>query len=199
MSEPVRLVVGRIGRAHGIRGDVSVEVRTDDPDARFAPGVTLLTEPAERGPLTVASGRMHSGRLLLSFEGVADRSAAEALANTLLVVDVDPDARPEDPEEFYDHQLVGLAVRTVGGEQVGEVSEVLHLPAQDVLSVRRGDGREVLVPFVAAIVPEVDLDAGRVVVDPPAGLLDADTDTEADDHADTPSDADADRRADAPG
>jgi 16S rRNA processing protein RimM len=168
---PLRLVVGRIGRAHGLRGDVAVEVRTDDPDLRFAPGSVLLTDPPEVGPLTVESAKLHSGRLLLRFAGVADRTPAEALAGTLLVIDVDPDARPEDPEEFYDHQLVGLAVRTVAGADVGEVSDVLHLPVQDVLAVRRPDGSESLVPFVSEIVPVVDLDAGHVLVDPPPGLL----------------------------
>ena len=170
-AEPLRLVVGRIGRAHGLRGDVAVDVRTDDPELRFAAGTVLLTDPPAVGPLTVESGKAHSGRLLLRFAGVADRTAAEALRGTLLVVDVDPDERPEDPDEFYDHQLVGLRVRTLDLVDVGEVADVLHLPAQDVLAVRREDGAEVLVPFVAAIVPVVDLDAGQVLVDPPAGLL----------------------------
>jgi len=168
----MQLVVGRIGRPHGIRGDVTVEVRTDDPDERFAPGSVLLTEPATAGPLTVAAARAHSGRLLVSFEGCRDRSAAELLRGVVLVVDVPEDERPADPEEFYDHHLIGLAVVTVEGEQVGAVTEVLHLPAQDVLAVRRDDGRDVLVPFVTEIVPEVDLDEGRVVIDPPPGLID---------------------------
>jgi 16S rRNA processing protein RimM len=167
----MQLVVGRIGRAHGIRGEVTVEVRTDDPERRLAPGAVLATDPPERGPLTVATGKVHSGRLLLRFEGVQDRNGAEALRDTLLVADVDPDETPEDPEEFYDHQLVGLDVVTVGGEHVGEVAEMLHLPAQDLVAVRRPDGREVLVPFVAAIVPKVDLEEQRMVIDPPPGLL----------------------------
>jgi 16S rRNA processing protein RimM len=173
------VVVGRIGRPHGIRGQVSVEVRTDDPDERLAPGTTVRTEPESAGPLTITDGRVHSGRLLLSFAGVDDRSAAEALRGVLLLARVDPAERPEDPEEYYDHQLVGLAVRTVAGDHVGEVADVLHLPGQDVLAVRRapqGLGGpppgEVLVPFVADIVPTVDLAAGYVEVDPPAGLLD---------------------------
>lgn len=170
-QETLRLVVGRIGKAHGLRGEVSVEVRTDDPDLRFAPGAELETDPAERGPLTVAGGRVQSGRLVLSFEGVADRTAAEALRNTLLLVETDPDELPDDPEEFYDHQLVGLRVVTVGGLEVGTVAEMLHLPTQDVFAVRRPDGREALIPFVAQIVPEVDLERGAVVVDPPPGLL----------------------------
>ena len=105
-------MVGRIGRAHGIRGQATVEVRTDDPELRFAVGARLLTEPAERGPLVVTDMRFHSGILLLSFEGVADRNGVEALRNTILVVEADPGESPEDPDEFYDHQLVGLAVVT---------------------------------------------------------------------------------------
>ena len=165
------VVVARIGRPHGVRGEVSVEVRTDDPEGRLGAGMILRTEPASAGPLTISGGWVHSGRLILSFEGVESRSGAEGLRNVLLVADVDPSERPADPEEFYDHQLVGLAVRTVDGERVGELTEVLHLPGQDVLSVRRDDGTEALIPFVAAMVPTVDLDSGVVLVDPPAGLL----------------------------
>lgn len=169
----VEVIVGRVGRPHGIKGQVSVEVRTDDPERHLAPGSTVRTDPAAAGPLTIVDGRVHSGRLLLTFAGVADRGQAERLRNVLLLADVDPDERPEDPEEFYDRQLVGLRVETVAGELVGELHEVLHLPGQDVLAVRRaGTGAEVLVPFVAALVPEVDIDGGRIVVDPPAGLLD---------------------------
>lgn len=168
----VVLVVGRIGRAHGLRGEVAVDVRTDDPEGRLGPGSVLRTEPESVGPLTVESGHVHSGRLLLRFAGIEDRSAAEGLRGVRLVVEVDDDERPEDPEDFYDHQLIGLAVDQVDGTPVGAVSDVLHLPGQDVLAVRRPDGREALVPFVTEIVPVVDLDAGRVVVDPPPGLLD---------------------------
>ena len=167
----VEVVVARVGRPHGLHGDVSVEVRTDDPEGRLATGATLRTDPAAAGPLTIDGGWVHSGRLVLHFAGYDDRSAVEGLRNVLLVADLDPEERPEDPEEFYDHQLVGLAVRTVDAEAVGEIAEVLHLPGQDVLAVRREDGTEVLVPFVAAIVPTVDLDVGEVVVDPPPGLL----------------------------
>jgi 16S rRNA processing protein RimM len=168
-------VVGRIGRAHGIKGQVTVEVRTDDPDIRFAPGAILVTEPAERGPLTVADSRFHNGLLLLSFQGVPDRNGAEALRNTMLVVEADENESPEDPDEFYDHQLIGLPVVTVDGEAVGEISELLHLPAQDVLAVARPDGSEALIPFLKQFVPVVDIAARRVVVDPPAGLLDLDS------------------------
>jgi 16S rRNA processing protein RimM len=168
----VQLVVGRIGRAHGIKGEVTVEVRTDEPELRLAPGAVLATDPASAGPLTIESGRVHSGRLLLRFEGVQDRTAAEALRNTLLIAEVDPDERPQDPEEFYDHQLVDLDVVTVDGADVGRVAEISHLPYQDLLIVRRPDGSEIMVPFVSEIVPEIDLEAQRAVIDPPPGLLD---------------------------
>jgi 16S rRNA processing protein RimM len=164
-------VVGRVGRPHGIRGEVSVEVRTDDPERRLAPGTTVSTDPPAAGPLTIAAGRVHGGRLLLRFEGCPDRTAAERLRGVLLVADVDPQERPDDPDEFYDHQLVGLTVRTVAGEVVGTLAEVLHLPGQDVLAVSRPDTTEVLVPFVREIVPEVDLGRRTVLVDPPPGLL----------------------------
>jgi 16S rRNA processing protein RimM len=167
----VEVVVARIGRPHGIRGVVSVEVRTDDPEGRLAPGSTVRTDPASAGPLTIVDGHVHSGRLLLTFEGYDDRAAAERLRGVLIVADVDPGHRLEDPDEYYDSQLVGLAVRTVSGEPVGYLEEVLHLPGQDVFAVRRADDTEVLVPFVAAMVPSVDLDAGEVVIDPPPGLL----------------------------
>jgi 16S rRNA processing protein RimM len=168
----VQLVVGRIGKAHGIRGEVTVEVRTDDPDRRLGPGAVLMTDPPERGPLTVAAGKVHSGRLLLAFEGYADRTAAESLRDTLLIAEIDPEEVPEDPEEFFDHQLVGLDVVTVDGVAIGEVAEMLHLPGQDLVAVRRPDGTEALVPFVEALVPTVDLEAQRMVIDPPPGLFD---------------------------
>jgi len=166
-----RVVVGRVGRAHGIHGLVSVDVRTDEPERRLAAGTVLLTDPVERGPLTVVEGRVHSGRLLLQFEGIEDRTQAEALRGTDLVVEIDPAELPEDEDEWYDHQLVGLAVVGLDGAAYGSVTEVVHLPMQDLLAVGTGSGGEVLVPFVKAIVPEVDLSAGRVVIDPPGGLF----------------------------
>jgi len=168
----VQLVVARIGRAHGIKGQVTVEVRTDEPELRLAPGAVLTTEPASAGPLTVADARDHSGRLLLRFEGVDDRNGAEALRGTMLIAEIDPEQSPEDPEEFYDHQLIGLNVVLADGAEVGELAAVLHLPAQDLLSVKRPDGTEVLVPFVTEIVPTIDLKQKRVVLTPPPGLLD---------------------------
>ena len=168
----MQLVVARIGRAHGIKGELTVEVRTDEPELRLGPGARLTTEPASAGPLTIETGRVHSGRLLLRFEGVRDRTAAEALRNTLLIAEVDPEAVPEDPEEFYDHQLADLDVVTREGEHIGRIEEIAHLPGQDLLVVRREDGAEVMIPFVTEFVPEIDLEEQRAVIDPPPGLLD---------------------------
>ncbi|WP_371499438.1 ribosome maturation factor RimM [Kitasatospora sp. NBC_00374] len=168
----MQLVVGKIGRAHGIKGDVSVEVRTDEPELRLGPGAVLLTDPASAGPLTIESGKVHSGRLLLRFAGVKDRNGAEALRGTMLIAEVDPDESPEDPEEYYDHQLIGLDVVLVDGTLVGELTEVIHLPYQDLLTVTKTDGTEVLVPFVTRIVPTIDLENQRAVIDPPPGLID---------------------------
>ncbi|WP_424892871.1 ribosome maturation factor RimM [Streptomyces sp. XH2] len=168
----MQLVVGRIGRAHGIRGEVTVEVRTDEPELRLGPGAVLATDPASAGPLTIESGRVHSGRLLLRFAGVGDRTAAEALRNILLIAEVDPEETPEDPEEFYDHQLMDLEVVTTDGTLVGRISEISHLPSQDLFIVERPDGSEVMIPFVSEIVTEIDLDEQRAVIDPPRGLID---------------------------
>lgn len=167
----MQLVVGRIGRPHGIRGEVSVEVRTDSPDERFAPGSVLVTDPVERGPLTVSRLHWHSGRLLLTIEGVTDREGAEALRNTLLVVESDELPELDDPDEFYDHQLIGLRAELEDGTALGLVDDVVHAPAEELLAVRKPDGDELMIPFVSAIVPTVDLAGGRVVVQPPEGLL----------------------------
>lgn len=168
----MQVAVGQVARAHGVRGEVVVAVRTDDPGRRFAPGMKLAADPPEHAPLTVVSSRWHSGRLIIAFEGVRDRTAAEGLRGTLLVLDSSELGSPEDPDEFYDHQLIGLAVVTVRGEPAGVVADVLH-HGQDLLVVRReGQPGETLVPFVGAIVTEVDGAAGRLVIDPPPGLLD---------------------------
>jgi 16S rRNA processing protein RimM len=166
----VDLVVGRIGHAHGVKGEVSVEVRTDDPDRRYAAGSVLGTDPPERGPLTVEGCRPHHGRLLVRFAGVADRDTAETLRGTLLVVDAETSGGTEDGE-WWDHDLVGLAALTTDGRPLGAVEDVIHVPGAPLLSIRDDAGRELLVPFVASIVPEVDVAAGRLVVDPPPGLL----------------------------
>ena len=176
-AEPsTTIVVGRIGKPHGIKGEVSVEPRTDEPDRRFATGAVLKTQSkrpeSAAGPatVTVAGTRWHSGRLLVRFEELADRTAAEEARGTLLAIDLDPDEVPEDPEEFYDHQLVGLAVVTTDGRPVGELREIVHSSAQDLLVIAT-DGADVLVPFVAALVPEVDVRGGRIVVEDLPGLL----------------------------
>ena len=215
------LVVGRVSRPHGIRGDVVVEIRTDDPGQRFASGRMLATQPEALGPLTVAGARPHAGGLIVSFTGVSDRDGAEQLRGAWLVIDSADVPAPEDPDEFHDHQLIGLDVVTAGGRHVGTVADVRH-HGQDLLVIRpcageppggsgtavdaalapgsgTGVGRgadlapaggarrgpvsatvgtqgeaEILVPFVSAIVPEVDLRAGRLIIDPPPGLLDQD-------------------------
>ncbi|MEE1768638.1 ribosome maturation factor RimM [Streptomyces sp. JV185] len=169
----MQLVVARIGRAHGIKGEVTVEVRTDEPELRLGPGAVLATEPAGAGPLTIETGRVHSGRLLLRFEGVRDRTAAEALRNTLLIAEVDPAELPADPEEFYDHQLMDLDVVLADGTEVGRITEITHLPSQDLFIVERPDGSEVMIPFVEEIVSEIDLAEQRAVITPPPGLIDA--------------------------
>lgn len=172
----MQLVVGRIGRPHGIRGDVTVEVRTDDPELRFAAGMVLVTEPAAAGPLTIDAIRWHSGRLLATFAGVQDRDGAEELRGVLLVVESGDLEEPADPDSFRDYQLIGLAVTTTAGESVGQVADVLH-HGQDLLVIAGHgprSGAQILVPFVAALVPEVDVAGGRLVIDPPRGLLDPD-------------------------
>jgi 16S rRNA processing protein RimM len=168
----VQLVAGRVARVHGLRGEVLVEIRTDDPDERFAVGAVLATEPVESGPLTIEARRWHQGRLLVRFVGVPDRNAAETLPGVRLVVEVDGSDGRED--EFYDHELEGLRVLDGSGTQVGTVAAVLHHTGQELLVVRRPTGEDVLVPFVSAIVTTVDLAGGRIVLDAPPGLLDAD-------------------------
>jgi 16S rRNA processing protein RimM len=171
------LNVGRIIRAHGIRGEVVVDVRTDEPGERFATGSVLLTDPAARRPglpetFTIEAVRPHHGRLLVAFDGVYDRTLAEGLAGVVLCVDSESLPPNLDPDEFNDHQLVGLTAVDESGKTLGEVVRVEHAPASDLLVIRLDGGRDALVPFVKAIVPEVDLVAGRVVLAPPEGLFD---------------------------
>lgn len=164
------LVVGRIGRAHGLRGEVTIEVRTDQPEIRFADGSVLVTDPAPVGPLKVIHAKNHSGRMLITFEGIEDRTTAEHLRNTLLLADIDPEASSDD-DEYYDFQLIGSSVALKDGPKIGEVTDVIHLPAQDLLAFLY-QGREVLIPFIHQFVPEVDIKAKRIVVSPPPGLID---------------------------
>jgi 16S rRNA processing protein RimM len=167
-ADPQR-VVGRIGRPHGVRGEVTVQVRTDSPEQRFAVGAQLGAGAGHT--LTVDTVRPHAGNLLVRFAGVTDRAAAADLRGVLLTVDTAELPALDDPDEFYDHQLEGLAAVGPDGAELGTVREVMHAPAGDLL-VLETDRGEALVPFVRAIVPEVDLPGGRVVLDPPAGLLD---------------------------
>lgn len=167
MSE---VTVGLILKAHGLKGEVAVEVRTDTPEHRFRPGAVLQLDAAHE-ELTVATVRPQRGRLLVGFVEVTDRTAAEALAGSRLTVEVDPDETTGDPEEFYDHQLIGLRADSVTGAEIGSVRDVLHGPGHDSLVLETAAG-ERLVPFVAALVPLVDVDAGRLVVADLAGLLD---------------------------
>jgi 16S rRNA processing protein RimM len=171
----MRVIVGRIGRPHGIRGEVVIGVRTDEPDLRFAVGAVLGAGPTSDGEpasvLRVAATRWHSGQLLVAFAGVTDRTAAGELTGSWLSIDSSQLPATGDPDEFRDHELVGLSVRTVAGQDVGVVTDVLH-SGQDLLVVRHPEGGESMVPFVKALVPEVDLGAGVLVIDPPPGLLD---------------------------
>ena len=186
------LVVGQIGKPHGIRGEVSVVVRTDEPEERFVAGAVFTTEvPRDRrvsaGPaaaaapgvryeipaqLTLESIRWHQGRGIAQFDGVHDRNVAEALRGVLLQVDSDAVEDPDDPDEFNDHQLVGLSVVSIGGDVLGTVERIDHAPASDLIVLKKPGGGTALIPFVTAMVPTVDLAGGRVLVDLPEGLLD---------------------------
>lgn len=172
----MQLTVARIGRAHGLRGEVALDVRTDAPDERLAAGTVLATVPAGAGPLTVVRTRVQQDRWFATFAGVDDRSAAEALRGVELVVDTDVAGPDEDDDEdaWYPHQLAGLRVEHVDGRTLGEVVGLRTAPAHDLLVVRETGGAQTLVPFVRAIVPVVDVPGGRVVLDPPGGLLASD-------------------------
>jgi 16S rRNA processing protein RimM len=159
--------VGRVARAHGVRGEVAIEVRTDEPDRRFAIGTVFSTN---RGRLTLTATRWSGARLLVCFDEVSDRDGAERLRGVELAVDVGADESPDDPDEFYDHQLIGLRAVDVAGVALGRVGAVLHHPAHDVLVIEHA-GREALVPFVAAYVPHVDVAAGCLTIADSSGLL----------------------------
>lgn len=165
----MRVVVGRVLRPHGVRGEAVVEARTDRPQERFAPGRVLLTDRGDQ--LRVMSSRPHGDRLLVQFDGMADRDAVDAVRGVLLEAEVD-EVPGDEPDVYADVSLVGLEARLLSGEVIGVVRAVEHLPMQDLLVVRLHSGRDVRVPFVAAIVPSVDVEAGAVLLDPPGGLLD---------------------------
>ena len=169
-------VIARIGKPHALRGEVTVQLHTDDPGSRLVPGVVLETraEPGSGVPrtLTLATTRVHRGIWLLGFEEIPDRTGAESLRGTRLLLD--EEAEGEDDDAWYEADLVGLTATAPDGTVVGEVTALDIGAAQDRLRLRRPDGGEALVPFVEAIVPEVDPEAGRLVVDAPPGLLDLD-------------------------
>jgi len=165
----MQLVIGRIGRAHGVRGDLFVEPMTDEPDHRYADGTVLMT--SNDTTLTVATSKWHSGRFVVHFAGFDDRNAAETLRGLTLSIEVDPSQSPQDPDEYYDHQLVGLNVVLADGTPVGTIGEVIHLPSQDLLTVLRVGQSEALIPFVTEFVPDVNLATKTVVITPPPGLL----------------------------
>lgn len=176
----MELVVGRVVKSHGIRGELVVDVRTDSPEERFALGTRLVGRTgrgrtATDRDVTIEAARNHSGRLLVRFVGVADRDTADSLRGMLLLVDSGSLADPDDPDEFHDHQLVGLRVLDTSGAQLGEVVEITHTAAGELLSIKLNDGTDALVPFVTEMVPTVDIDAGTCVIDPPEGLLDLGT------------------------
>jgi 16S rRNA processing protein RimM len=177
----MELVVGRVAKAHGVSGEIVVDVRTDDPEARFVRGTTLRAKVSRGGgerTFTVESVRPHGDRLLLRLAGIGDRDGADALRGTLFVVDSGDLPPISEPDEFYDHELEGLTVRTVDGDEIGTVAEVLHTAAGELLSVKTPAGREILVPFVSQIVPTVAVSdrpgEGYVEIDPPDGLLNLD-------------------------
>jgi 16S rRNA processing protein RimM len=172
----MEVVVGRVAKAHGIRGELAVDPRTDSPEQRFALEATVVGQLRDgtRRTLTVAAARNHSGRLLVTFREVLTRDVAESLRGCLLLGDTDDLPPTGDPDEFYDHELEGLAVRLADGNTIGTVREISHAPGADLLILDLVEGREALVPFVKAIVPEVDVARGFVRLDPPEGLLDED-------------------------
>lgn len=169
----MELTVARVGKAHGLRGEVALDLRTDEPEERLAVGSRLETRPAQSGPLTVATVRIHQGRWLVGFEGVRDRTAAEALRGVELVVEADAS---DEEDAWYPHELVGLRAEDAEGRVLGRIDGLEHLPAHDVLVLRETGGERTLVPFVRQIVPVVDVAGGRVVLDPPGGLLASDAD-----------------------
>ncbi len=164
----MELMIGRVMKSHGIKGEVSVEATTDAPEVRFAVGQVLHgRQGAKEHQLTIAAVRPHKGRLLIVFEEVNDRTAADSLRGTQFFA---PPLEDDEDDGFYDHELEGLKV-IHAGVPIGTIAGVAHGPAQSLLEVTLDGGREVLIPFVEQIVPDVDLEAGTVTITPPAGLL----------------------------
>ncbi len=165
----MQLQVARIGKPHGIRGEVTVQVLTDAPGDRFVPGTEFVVEPASAGPLVVESARWNKDILLLAFEGIETRNQAETLRGAKLFIETE-ELDEDDDEGWYEHELVGLEAR-VGSQVVGKIAALHTLPVQDLLVVETPDGKEILVPFVEQIVPEVNVADGFVLLTPPDGLF----------------------------
>ena len=173
----MQLQVARIGKPHGIRGEVTVQVLTDAPSDRFVPGTEFVVEPASAGPLTVHSARWNKDILLLAFEEIETRNEAETLRGAKLFIETE-ELEDNDDEGWYEHELVGLEAR-VGSQVVGKVSGLNTMPVQDLLVVKTPDGKEILIPFVEQIVPEVNVAEGYVLVTPPAGLFEVNAEDNA--------------------
>lgn len=186
----MQLTVARVGKAHGLKGEVALDLRTDDPETRLAIGERLETVPADVGPLTVTRAREHQGRWLVTFAEIADRNTAEELRGTELVVEADVS---DEEDAWYPHELAGLRVELADGTVVGKVVTLEYQPAHEALLVEEtlpdGGTARTLVPFVLAIVPVVDVPGGRVVLTPPGGLLARDADAAVVDRADDGDDA----------
>ncbi|MDQ0619332.1 ribosome maturation factor RimM [Arthrobacter globiformis] len=165
----MQLQVARIGKPHGIRGEVTVQVLTDAPEDRFVPGTEFVVEPASAGPLTVRSARWNKDILLLGFEEINTRNEAETLRGAKLFIETEG-LDEDDDEGWYEHELVGLEAR-VGSRAVGKITALNTMPVQDLLVVETTDGKEILIPFVEQIVPEVNTEEGYVLLTPPAGLF----------------------------
>lgn len=164
----MQLVVGRIGRAHGVRGDLFVEPFTDEPDKRFAHGEKL--ETSNNQFVTVHDSKWHSGKLVVHFVGVDDRTKAEELRGLELTAEVDPTVLPDEEGEYYDRQLIGMNV-VMNDAVIGVINDVIHLPSQDLIEFTMTDDRKVLLPFVSEFVPDVDVAGNRMVITPPNGLI----------------------------
>jgi 16S rRNA processing protein RimM len=185
----MQLQVARIGKPHGIRGEVTVQVLTDAPGDRFVPGTEFVVEPASVGPLTVHSARWNKDILLLAFEEIETRNEAETLRGAKLFIETE-ELEDNDDEGWYEHELVGLEAR-VGSQVVGKVSGLNTMPVQDLLVVTTPDGKEILIPFVEAIVPEVNVAEGYVLVTPPAGLFEINVEAGTEDAASDDEEPDA--------
>jgi 16S rRNA processing protein RimM len=172
-SRDTQLRVGRLTKAHGLKGAIKVELYTDEPDKRFVPGAVFTLQVPEESPwfgktLELAELRWYNEHPVAFFVGVPDRTAAESLIKAILWIDVEGETATE-PDAWYDHQLVGLSVER-DGLKVGKVIRVEHMPAQDLLVISTPKG-DVMLPFVKALVPAVDLDKGIVTITPPGGLF----------------------------